>query len=260
MRTLICIPTYDEAENLARLVARLRGPYPEVDLLIVDDSSPDGTGELADLLASRDARVHVLHRPAKSGLGRAYLEAFAWALRHGYECVVEMDADGSHRPEDLAGLLDAVADGADLALGSRWMPGGAVRDWALHRVLLSRAGNRYARTLLGLPYGDVTGGFRAFRADRLPLLDLGSVRSEGYCFQIDLVRRAHAAGLRIAEVPITFVEREHGTSKMSGRIVLEALWNVTRWGLTRSNGSPAAEAGEGLPGPTAGASAALRRP
>lgn len=231
LRTLVCMPTYDEAENLATAVARVHAVEPDVDVLVIDDGSPDGTGEIADALADWDDRVHVLHRAGKEGLGRAYLAGFAWALEHGYDCVVEMDADGSHRAADLPRLLDAVADGAELALGSRWMRGGVVRGWALHRLLLSRAGNRYARTVLALPYGDVTGGYRAFRAEALRGLDLATVRSEGYCFQIDLVRRAHSAHLHVAEVPITFVEREHGVSKMSGRIVVEALWNVTRWAL-----------------------------
>ena len=231
MRTLVCMPTYDEVENLANALVRIHRYEPGVDVLVIDDSSPDGTGDLADAIAARDTRVAVLHRTAKDGLGRAYLAGFEWGLAHGYECIVEMDADGSHRAQDLPRLLDAVEAGADLALGSRWMRGGSVQGWALHRLLLSRAGNRYARTMLALPYRDVTGGFRAFRAARLGRLDLAAVRSEGYCFQIDLVRRAHAAGLRVVEVPITFVEREHGVSKMSGGIVLEALLSVTRWAL-----------------------------
>jgi dolichol-phosphate mannosyltransferase len=237
MRTLVCLPTYDEVENLANALARIHRYEPGVDVLVIDDSSPDGTGDLADAIAARDTRVAVLHRTAKDGLGRAYLAGFEWGLAHGYECIVEMDADGSHRAQDLPRLLDAVEAGADLALGSRWMRGGSVQGWALHRLLLSRAGNRYARTMLALPYRDVTGGYRAFRADRLQRLDLAAVRSEGYCFQIDLVRRAHAAGLRVVEVPITFVEREHGVSKMSGGIVLEALWSVTRWALAPRRGT-----------------------
>jgi len=248
MRTLVCMPTYDEVENLANALARIHRAEPGVDVLVIDDSSPDGTGDLADAIAARDTRVAVLHRTAKDGLGRAYLAGFEWGLAHGYECIVEMDADGSHRAQDLPRLLDAVEAGADLALGSRWMRGGSVQGWALHRLLLSRAGNRYARTMLALPYRDVTGGYRAFRADRLGRLDLAAVRSEGYCFQIDLVRRAHAAGLRIVEVPITFVEREHGVSKMSGGIVLEALWSVTRWALAPGRG------------PASGATRGRRRP
>jgi dolichol-phosphate mannosyltransferase len=238
MRTLVCLPTYDEVENLANALARIHRYEPGVDVLVIDDSSPDGTGDLADAIAARDPRVAVLHRTTKDGLGRAYLAGFEWGLAHGYECIVEMDADGSHRAQDLPRLLDAVEEGADLALGSRWVGGGSVQGWALHRLLLSRAGNRYARTMLALPYRDVTGGYRAFRADRLQRLDLAAVRSEGYCFQIDLVRRAHAAGLRVVEVPITFVEREHGVSKMSGGIVLEALWSVTRWALSPRLGTP----------------------
>ena len=237
MRTLVCMPTYDEVENLPTALARVHASEPGVDVLVIDDGSPDGTGDLADAIAARDGRVFVLHRTAKDGLGRAYLAGFDWALEHGYDCIVEMDADGSHRALDLPRLLDAVEEGADLALGSRWVPGGTVRGWALHRLLLSRAGNRYARTMLALPYRDVTGGYRAFRADRLHRLDLATVESEGYCFQIDLVRRAHAAGLRVVEVPITFVEREHGVSKMSGAIVLEALWSVTRWALAPRRGT-----------------------
>jgi dolichol-phosphate mannosyltransferase len=247
MRTLVCMPTYDEAQNLPNAVARIHASEPGVDVLVIDDSSPDGTGELADAIAAQDARVSVLHRTAKDGLGRAYLAGFEWALEHGYDCVVEMDADGSHRAVDLPRLLAAIGEGADLALGSRWVRGGTVRGWALHRLLLSRAGNRYARTVLALPYRDVTGGYRAFRADRLRRLDLASVRSEGYCFQIDLARRAHAAGLRVVEVPITFVEREHGVSKMSGGIVLEALWSVTRWALTPRPASAPARPGSRRP-------------
>lgn len=233
MRTLICLPTYDEAENLVRAISRIHAVAPEVDVLVIDDDSPDGTGRIADRLAADDPQVHVLHRPGRGGLGRAYLAGFEWALRRAYEVVVEMDADGSHRADDLPGLLAAAAAGADLALGSRWTAGGHVHDWAWHRLVLSRAGNAYARTLLGLPYRDVTGGFRAYRAEGLRLLALDEVRSEGYCFQIDLARRAHDRGLCVVEVPITFVEREHGRSKMSGRIVVEALRNVTWWGLAR---------------------------
>jgi dolichol-phosphate mannosyltransferase len=231
MRVLVCMPTYDEAENLEPAVSRVRASAPDVDLLVIDDDSPDGTGRIADALAGRDAHVHVLHRPGRGGLGRAYLAGFAWASRHGYDAVVEMDADGSHRAQDLPALLAGIGRGADVVLGTRWMAGGAVQDWAWHRRLLSRGGNAYARAVLRLPYRDVTGGFRVYRVDRLPRLGLGSVRSEGYCFQIDLVRRAHAAGLLVEEVPITFVEREHGRSKMSAGIVVEALRNVTGWAL-----------------------------
>lgn len=232
-RTLVCIPTYNEAENVRTVVSRVRTARPEVDVLIVDDDSPDGTGTIADGLATADARVLVLHRTEKAGLGVAYLAAFAWGLQHGYDVIVEMDADGSHRAQDLGPLLDAVAGGADLALGSRWVRGGRVENWSRHRRWLSRGGNVYARLMLRVPVTDATGGFRAFRAAALTELDLRDVASHGYCFQVDLVRRAHDHGLAIAEVPIVFVEREFGVSKMSGGIVTEALWRVTVWGIQR---------------------------
>jgi len=224
------MPTYDEAANLEPVVARVRAATPAVDLLVVDDDSPDGTGAIADRLATADPQVHVLHRPIKDGLGRAYLAGFAWGLRRGYAVLVEMDADGSHQPEELTTVLAAL-DRADLVLGSRWVPGGGVRNWPLRRELLSRGGSLYARTLLGLPIRDVTGGYRAFRRSALERLDLGDIASAGYCFQVDLATRAVRAGLRVVEVPITFVEREHGTSKMSNEIVREALIRITQWGF-----------------------------
>lgn len=233
LRTLVCIPTFDEAENLRTVVARVRAARPEVHLLVVDDDSPDGTGDIADELAAADSHVLVLHRTEKAGLGVAYLAAFAWALQRRYDVIVEMDADGSHRAQDLGRLLGAVAGGAQVALGSRWMPGGRVENWSRHRRWLSRGGNVYARLMLGLPVSDATGGFRAFRAEALQALDLRDVASHGYCFQVDLVRRAHEHGLSVVEVPIVFVERELGVSKMSGGIVTEALWRVTVWGAQR---------------------------
>ncbi len=229
-RPLVIIPTYDERENLARIVARLRAAVPDCDVLVVDDASPDGTGALADDLARADAAVAVLHRDAKRGLGGAYVAGFRWALARGYAVVVEMDADGSHQPEQLPRLLQAVAAGADLALGSRWVPGGSVVNWPARRRLLSRGGNTYVRIALGLPVRDATGGFRAFRADTLRGLPFKDVASHGYCFQVDMLWRAVLAGATVTEVPITFVEREFGTSKMSGSIVREALWRVTLWG------------------------------
>ena len=229
-RVLVVIPTYDEAANIESIVARVRGAVPAAHVLVVDDASPDGTGELADGLASADASVHVLHRPGKEGLGAAYLHGFGWGLEHGFEVLVEMDADGSHQPEQLPGLLDALAE-ADLVLGSRWVPGGQVVNWPLHRRLISRGGTTYARLALGVPVRDITGGFRAFRRTALESLDLGDVASQGYCFQVDLAWRAITRGLRVVEVPITFVERERGASKMSGAIVREALVRVTEWGL-----------------------------
>jgi dolichol-phosphate mannosyltransferase len=229
---LVVIPTYNEVANLEPVLARLRVAVPQADVLVVDDASPDGTGHLADRLAGADPAVAVLHRPAKEGLGAAYLAGFEWGLAHRYDVLVEMDADGSHRPEELPRLLAALA-GADLVIGSRWIPGGAVRNWPLRRRLLSRGGNTYARLVLGLPLRDVTAGFRAFRRGTLEGVKLRDVASQGYCFQVDVAWRAVAAGCRVVEVPITFVERERGVSKMDRTIVTEALWRVTAWGVAR---------------------------
>ena len=231
-RVLVVVPTYDERLNLEPVVARVRSAVPHADVLVVDDASPDGTGEVADRLAAEDGQVHVLHRVGKQGLGSAYLAGFGWGLQRGYDVLVEMDADGSHQPEQLPDLLAALAD-ADLVLGSRWVPGGSVVNWPRSRELLSRGGNTYVRVALGLRLRDATGGFRAFRRETLDKLDLDAVASQGYCFQVDLARRAVSQGLRVVEVPIEFVEREHGVSKMSGAIVREALWRVTVWGLAR---------------------------
>jgi dolichol-phosphate mannosyltransferase len=213
-------------------VGRVRSAVPAADVLVVDDASPDGTGEIADRLAAEDDQVHVLHRVGKQGLGSAYLAGFGWGLQRGYDVLVEMDADGSHQPEQLPDLLAALAD-ADLVLGSRWVSGGSVVNWPRSRELLSRGGNTYVRLMLGLGLRDATGGFRAFRRETLDKLDLDAVASQGYCFQVDLARRAVSQELRVVEVPIEFVEREHGVSKMSGAIVREALWRVTVWGLAR---------------------------
>jgi len=236
-RVAVIIPTYNERANVEATTARVRRAVPDADLLVVDDNSPDGTGEIADKLAAEDGHIHVLHRAGKAGLGAAYIAGFRWALAEGYGVLVEMDADGSHQPEELPMLLDALA-GADLVLGSRWVPGGTVLNWPKSRELLSRGGNTYARIMLGIRLKDATGGYRAYRAGTLRAIALDEVESQGYCFQIDLAIRAIRAGLRVAEVPITFVERVHGTSKMSRAIVLEALWRVTVWGLTgRGRGS-----------------------
>ncbi|MEI7779880.1 MAG: polyprenol monophosphomannose synthase [Actinomycetes bacterium] len=229
-RTVVIIPTYNERENLDIIVGRLRMAVPTADVLIADDNSPDGTGDLADAYAAKDDHVHVMHRAGKQGLGAAYLAGFSWALDQGYDVVVEMDADGSHQPEQLPAMLAALAD-ADLVLGSRWVEGGAVVNWPKSRQFLSRGGNTYTRLALGIPLRDATGGFRAFRADTLRTLNLAEVESQGYCFQVDLAWRAVRAGLRVVEVPITFVERERGDSKMSRHIVVEALWRVTVWGF-----------------------------
>ncbi len=227
---LVAIPTYNERDNLERTVEATRRSCPDVDILVVDDNSPDGTGELADALAADDDRLRVLHRPEKQGLGAAYLAAFDWADRHGYRTVVEMDADGSHDPADLPRLLDALTD-ADLAIGSRYIPGGKVRNWPLHRLALSRGAGVYTRLMLGLSVRDVTAGYRAYRLAALGKLELDTVTSVGYCFQIDLTWRAVKAGLTITEVPITFTERRAGASKMNRSITVEALRNVTSWGL-----------------------------
>jgi len=228
-RIVVIVPTYDERENLPLITARVRAAVPEADVLVADDNSPDGTGVLADELAAADDHVHVMHRRGKEGLGAAYLAGFDWALDHGYDVVVEMDADGSHQPEQLPRLLDALRD-ADLVLGSRWVPGGSVVNWPKSREFLSRGGSLYTRMMLGVPMRDATGGYRAFRADTLRKLDLTGVESAGYCFQVELGWRAVKAGMRVREVPIEFVERELGASKMSQRIVVEALWRVTVWG------------------------------
>jgi dolichol-phosphate mannosyltransferase len=229
---LVVMPTYNEAQSLPGVLSRLTATVPNVHVLVVDDNSPDGTGQIADDLAAADQRIQVLHRAGKEGLGAAYLAGFEWGIAHGYDVLVEMDADGSHRPEDLPRLL-AGLPGADLVLGSRWVPGGAVVNWPASRRLLSRGGTAYANLVLGLGIRDATGGFRAFRAATLTGLDLANVHSQGYCFQIDLALRTVDRGFRVIEVPITFVEREMGTSKMSRAIVVEALWRVTVWGLTR---------------------------
>jgi len=243
LRALVIIPTYNERENIGAIVGRVRASVPEADVLIVDDGSPDGTGELADALAATDAAVSVLHRSGKAGLGAAYRTGMSWALDAGYDAVVEMDADGSHQPEQLQRLLDALRSddaegpalaggGADLVLGSRWVPGGGVVNWPGYRRMISRGGSTYSRVALGLPIRDVTGGYRAFTADALRRIRFEETESQGYCFQIDMARRAFDAGLTVVEVPITFVERERGDSKMSGAIVAEAMLRVTAWGLT----------------------------
>src|SRR3954451_21772702 len=229
-RVVMVVPTFNEADNIAWLVGRLRIAQPEVDVLVVDDNSPDGTGALADALAAEDAAVHVLHRSAKGGLGAAYLAGFAWALDAGYDVVGEMDADGSHQPEQLHRLLEVLLE-ADLVIGSRHVPGGSVVNWPMRREALSRGGNLYVRLLLGIDIRDATAGFRVFRRSALEKIDLTSVESTGYVFQTDLVTRCLRAGLTVREVPIEFVERVRGDSKMSGAVAAESLRRITRWGL-----------------------------
>ncbi|MCW2133952.1 polyprenol monophosphomannose synthase [Arthrobacter sp. VKM Ac-2550] len=231
MRVLTIIPTYNEIESLPRTLDRLRAVAPDIDVLVVDDNSPDGTGAAADTVAAADSAVHVLHRQGKEGLGAAYIAGFRWGLDAGYDVLVEMDADGSHQPEELQRLLDALDRGADMVKGSRWIRGGKVVNWPLHRKLLSLGGSLYSRILLGVRVKDITGGFNAFRAETLKKIDLESVESVGYCFQVDLTWKTLKAGLDVREVPITFVEREFGDSKMSGGIVFESIILVTKWGL-----------------------------
>jgi dolichol-phosphate mannosyltransferase len=234
-RIVMVLPTYNEADNLAWLVGRLRAAVPEADVLVVDDASPDGTGAIADELAAADAAVRVVHRQGKEGLGAAYLAGFSVALDAGYDVIGEMDADGSHRPEQLPLLLDALR-GADLVIGSRWVAGGSVVNWPPHRKALSVGGNLYTRVLLGIPVRDATAGYRVFRRTTLQGIDLTDVRSQGYVFQTDLAYRTLRAGMRVVEVPIEFVERARGTSKMTPRIAAESLWRITRWGLAERVG------------------------
>lgn len=229
-RVVVVIPTYNEAENIAWIVGRLRAAQPDVDVIVVDDGSPDGTGAIADELAAADRAVTVVHRSAKAGLGAAYLHGFRVALDRGYDVIGEMDADGSHQPEQLHRLLTALAD-ADLVIGSRWVPGGSVVNWPLRRELLSRGGNIYVRVLLGVRVHDATAGFRVFRRSALEKIDLSSVQSTGYVFQTDMVARVLAAGMEVREVPIEFVERVRGDSKMSGAVAAESLRRITAWGL-----------------------------
>lgn len=229
-RVLVVIPTYNEADNVRIIVDRVRKAVPNVDVLVADDGSPDGTGDIADeLAAASGGSVHVLHRKEKNGLGAAYIAGFAWARDRGYDAVVEMDADGSHQPEQLHLLLDALAE-ADAVLGSRYVPGGKTVNWPVSRQAISRIGNLYVRLVLGMPVKDATGGYRAYRMPVLDKIELDKAASAGYCFQVEGSWRSHKSGCRLVEVPITFVERERGQSKMSSKIVREALWRVTVWG------------------------------
>ena len=230
-RVVMVIPTYNEAMNLAQIVARLRTAEPDVDILVVDDSSPDGTGALADEIAAADDQVSVLHRPTKEGLGAAYLHGFRVALAAGYDVIGEMDADGSHQPEQLHRLLEALVD-ADLVIGSRWVPGGSIVNWPRSRELLSRGGNFYTRTLLGIPVRDATAGYRLFRRTTLEAVHLDAIVSLGYVFQAELAYRALREGLRVVEVPIEFVERVRGDSKMSRHVATESLKRITTWGIS----------------------------
>ncbi len=239
-RALICLPTYDERENLAPILAAIHASVPAVDVLVIDDNSPDGTGALADEIAARDPRVEVLHRAGKQGLGKAYLAGFAWALERGYDLVLEMDADFSHDPKYLPALLERARD-ADLVLGSRYVPGGGTVNWGLGRKLISRGGSLYARAILGVSVRDLTGGFKCFRREVLEAIDLASVECSGYAFQIELTFRALKRGFRVAEVPIVFADRRVGQSKMSRRIVIEAMRKVWAMRFSRFARSAAAD-------------------
>jgi dolichol-phosphate mannosyltransferase len=230
-RIVMVMPTYNESLNLEWIVGRLRSAEPDVDVLVVDDGSPDGTGRIADQLAAADPHVKVVHRTQKAGLGAAYRAGFRVALDAGYDVIGEMDADGSHQPEQLHRLLDALEGGADLVIGSRWIPGGSIVNWPKSREALSRGGNLYVRVLLGIDVHDATAGFRLFRRATLEKIDIDSVQSTGYVFQTDMAYRTLRAGLKVAEVPIEFIERERGDSKMSRDVAVESLKSITRWGL-----------------------------
>jgi dolichol-phosphate mannosyltransferase len=229
-RVLVVIPTYNEADNIRAITGRVRAAVGEVDILVADDNSPDGTGAIADELAVADDHIFVLHRAGKEGLGAAYKAGFAWAKDKGYDAVVEMDADGSHAPEELPKLLDALRD-HDAVLGTRYISGGSVHNWPMHRLLLSRGGNIYIRMALGMPFRDATGGYRAYRMPVLDAINVETIASTGYSFQVELAWRSYRKGFRMTEVPITFTEREHGVSKMSGNIFKEQLLRVTVWGV-----------------------------
>jgi dolichol-phosphate mannosyltransferase len=237
-RTLVIIPTYNEIDNLRSIVSRVHESAPAVDVLVVDDGSPDGTGRLADERAAADGRVQVMHRTGKGGLGAAYLAGFERAGELGYDYVVELDADGSHPPERLPALLSAIQDDTTGTvggvIGSRWVRGGSVVNWPLSRQIISRGGSLYARIMLGVPVRDVTAGYRVYPTALLSQLGLDDLESRGYCFQIDMTRRVIGSGRRIVEVPIEFREREHGESKMSKDIVVEAMTRVTVWGFDRA--------------------------
>jgi len=231
VKTLVVLPTFNEAANIADVLRRIRAAAADVDVLVVDDSSPDGTADLAEALEAELGGIEVLRRPVKSGLGSAYREGFRAGLDQGYEALVEMDADLSHDPATLPDLIAAVADGADLAIGTRYMPGGRIPDWPWYRRAISRTGNLYARTILGISPRDSTSGFRCYHRRALEAIDLDTVRADGYGFQVEMAYLVERNGGTIAEVPIEFRDRTLGHSKMSGRIVAEALLLVTWWGL-----------------------------
>lgn len=232
------MPTFNELESAPRLISRVCELIPDVHILVVDDGSPDGTADVVESMAQAvlAGRIHVMRRQEKSGLGAAYLAGFSWGIERGYETLIEMDADGSHRPEDLANLIkiSRANPSLDLIIGSRWVKGGAVRNWAKSRELLSRAANKYAKLMLNVGVNDVTAGFRVYKTSIIKRIDFSTVRSQGYCFQIEMTRKVLSLNGKIEEVPITFIEREFGVSKMSIRIVVEAMLRVTLWGILRT--------------------------
>lgn len=234
-RVIVVMPTYNEIDNLGTTLAGIFSCTHGAEVVVVDDNSPDGTGAMADFMAQGEPRLHVLHRKAKNGLGPAYLEGFRWALQQQYDVICEMDMDGSHRPQDLARMLDVMERNphVDLVIGSRRVRGGQTVNWPMHRDVISRVGSWYARSMLALPVKDVTAGFRAYRSSLLRQIDLEDIEANGYVFQVDMTRRAHQSGARILEIPIAFIERRHGSSKMGSGIVLEAMLRVTAWGAER---------------------------
>ena len=232
MKTLVIMPTYNEAMNIEHSVAELFKHNPQVSLLIVDDASPDSTGAMADALALANNQITVLHRSAKTGLADAYKAGFGWGIEKDFELLVEMDADGSHRAQDLPNLL-AKANSNELVIGSRWVAGGSVENWPAYRMLLSRGGNAYAKFMLGSKVLDMTAGFRVYQAQLIERLHLEDLAAHGYSFQVEMTRKCEQNHASITEVPITFVEREHGVSKMSNAIVFEAMWLVTKLGIQR---------------------------
>ena len=231
MRTVVVLPTYNEAENIVGFLHAVRQAAPDVDIVVVDDDSPDGTGSLAEETASELGRIKVLHRPGKLGLGAAYRHGFTTAFDEGYEVIVSMDSDYSHDPEVIPTMLQLLADGADAVIGSRYVPGGATVDWPLRRRVLSKWGNRYTAAVLQLPVSDCTSGYRAYRAEVLRAINPAATTAEGYAFLTELVRKLIADGATIVETPIVFRDRRFGTSKMSGRIIAESMLLVTKWGL-----------------------------
>jgi len=236
-KTLVIVPTFNELESAPRLIFRVCELIPDVHILVVDDGSPDGTADVVESMAQGQlaGRIHVMRRKEKSGLGAAYLAGFSWGIKHEYETLIEMDADGSHRPEDLVNLIkiSRANPNFDLIIGSRWVKGGAVRNWAKSRELLSRAANKYAKLMLHVGVNDVTAGFRVYKTSIIERIDFSTVLSQGYCFQIEMTRKVLSLNGKIKEVPITFIEREFGVSKMSIKIVVEAMLRVTLWGILR---------------------------